>query len=81
MSFKWKKNDLAGIDEISITIIINLVINILSLKWFDNFVKYDDLTEKIQTLERLTINKIPVIERLTIDKIQALEILLIRYKP
>lgn len=46
MSFKWKKNDLAGIDEISITIIINLVINILSLKWFDNFVKYDDLTEK-----------------------------------
>lgn len=38
-----------------IILIMSLIINILSFKkWFDNWAKYDNLTDKIQPLERPT---------------------------
>lgn len=33
--------------------------------WFDNCAKYENLTDKIQAIKRLAIDKIQVLERLT----------------
>lgn len=48
------------------------MIYILSLKWFDKYNKYEKLTGKIQTLEKLTTDKMQAIERLNTDEIQTL---------
>ena len=56
---KKETTDLTGTDIMSIIIIISLIIHILSFKkWFDNCAKYEISTDKIQDLEKLTINKI-----------------------
>lgn len=44
-------SNLAGINTISVIIVISLTIHILPLKWFDNNVKDEKLTENIQALE------------------------------
>lgn len=44
-------SNLAGINTISVIIVISLTIYILPLKWFDNNVKTEKLTGNIQTLE------------------------------
>lgn len=42
-----------------------LVLYILSLKeWFDNYAKYEKLSDKIQTFERLMVDKMQVLKRL-----------------
>ena len=49
-----------------IMIIVKLVIHSLYLtKWFDNCVKCENFTDRIQALERLTIDKIQALERPT----------------